>query len=563
MKAINKIFIGLGVAVAATAFSACTGDLDVPVQNPNQLTPAEFSKDPKGYLDRCMAEIYQGLATAGNGGAGSSILGEGSGGAGEGTFTRTIFTLEELTTDNFSWLQFNDAGFYELVTQNFAPDNQVMYQTYSRIYAEIALCNQFIRTVNSGAFALPEDLVATAEDYIRQAKVVRSLAYFYAIDLFGDCGYVDESAAAGSAPPQVTRQEAYETVVKTLEDVSAEWGDNYSEPAYGYVGKEVADAILVKFYLNAATWGINDPQAYQKCWNLAGKIIANHRGEGLDGTGLAESYLALFGANNHEYAPRGTRANEIIMTVPQDGTQLESYGGSTFYIASVCGSSPGISSVNDCNLAAQWTCMVARQQLSEMFAWTPDGTALDKRAAIWKTKKDGFRIDNSIIEGNDGYAKGYAPLKYTNFAYNTDGTVDAASSPANTMAFSDADWVVIRLAEIYLSAAEAYVLGNAGNASDALIYVNNIRGRAGLTGWDPSDLTADNLLAERNRELYGENDRRTALVRHGKYAGSNYIWNWKGGVQHGAGTPTYMNLFPIPDKVISFSGYRQNDGYRR
>ena len=55
MKAINKIFIGLGVAVAATAFSACTGDLDVPVQNPNQLTPAEFSKDPKGYLDRCMA----------------------------------------------------------------------------------------------------------------------------------------------------------------------------------------------------------------------------------------------------------------------------------------------------------------------------------------------------------------------------------------------------------------------------------------------------------------------------------------------------------------------------
>ena len=74
-------------------------------------------------------------------------------------------------------------------------------------------------------------------------------------------------------------------------------------------------------------------------------------------------------------------------------------------------------------------------------------------------------------------------------------------------------------------------------------------------------MTADNILAERNRELYGENDRRTALVRHGKYAGDNYIWNWKGGVQSGAQTPQHMDIFPIPTKVISFSGYHQNPGY--
>lgn len=171
MKAINNIFIGLTIAAGALSFNACTGDLDVPIQNPNQLTSAEFAKDPEGYLDRCMAEIYQGLATAGNNGAGNSILGEGTGGAGEGTFTRTVFTLEELTTDNYSWLQFNDAGLYELVTQNFAPDNMVMYQCYSRIYAEIAICNQFIRTVQTGAFNLPENLHDRAADYIRQARV--------------------------------------------------------------------------------------------------------------------------------------------------------------------------------------------------------------------------------------------------------------------------------------------------------------------------------------------------------------------------------------------------------
>lgn len=564
MKAINKIFLGLTLATGAMTFNACTGDLDVPIQNPNQLTSAEFAKDPEGYLDRCMAEIYQGLATAGNRGAGESILGEGTGGAGEGTFTRTVFTHEELTTDNYIWLQFgSDAGLYDLLTQNFTPGNEVMYQCYSRIYAEIAICNQFIRTVQSGVFNLPESLQDRAADYIRQAKTVRSLCYFYAIDLFGNCGYIDESAGVGSAPPQVTRQEAYDRVVSTLEEVSKEWGDSYVEPPYGYVGKEVADALLVKFYLNARTWGVDkDNNAYQKCWDLAQKIIAAHQGEGFNQTGLADSYLALFGANNHEYASQGSRANEIIMTVPQDGMNLESYGGTTYYIASVCGSYDGISSVGDCNLNAQWTCMVARQQLSEMFDWTPEGVALDKRASIWKTKKDGFKIDNLVIAGNPGYGKGYAPLKYTNFAYNADGTIDQAGSPDGSQrAFSDADWVVIRLAEIYLSAAEANILGSAGNASDALIYVNHIRARAGLGDWSSADMTPDNILAERNRELYGENDRRTALVRHGKYAGATYVWNWKGGIQSGASTPTYQNLFPIPTKVISFSGYKQNPGY--
>ncbi len=208
--------------------------------------------------------------------------------------------------------------------------------------------------------------------------------------------------------------------------------------------------------------------------------------------------------------------------------------------------------------------MVARQQLSEMFDWTADGVALDKRAAIWKTKKDGFEIDNKIIEGNDGYGKGYAPLKYTNFVYNTDGSIDTdASVELSSQVFASSDWTMIRLAEIYLTAAEANVLGGAGTVAKALEYVNAVRSRAGLDNWTAANLNADNILAERNRELYGENDRRTALVRHGKYAGSSYNWNWKGGVQTGIQTSEHYNLFPIPSKVISFQGYRQNPGYSK
>ena len=111
-------------------------------------------------------------------------------------------------------------------------------------------------------------------------------------------------------------------------------------------------------------------------------------------------------------------------------------------------------------------------------------------------------------------------------------------------------------------AAEANVVGKAGDQTKALEYVNYIRERAGVSAWTAANLTADNILDERCRELYGENCRRTDLVRHNKYAGGNYNWNWKGNVgAGGAATPEHMNLFPIPSTVISFQGYKQNPGY--
>ena len=560
MKSIKKYIMGLALASMIGVTTSCINDLDVPPKDPNQNTPEKmFAADPRGTMDRLLAEIYQGIATASNVGPGNSILGFGD--AGAGTFTRTVFNLEELTTDEFSWLQFNDAGYYELVTMNLAQDNEIMYAAYSRIYSEVALCNELIRTIQNYRHYLTTDAdQAAADEYIRQAKVVRSLAYFYAIDCFGNAGYIDETSEAGSAPAQLTRAELYERVVATLEEVSAEYGSTYETPVYGYVGKECADALLAKFYLNAGVY--TGTTAYDKAWEKCQKIIAHHQGAGFNESGLAQSYKALFEDNNHEYAAGGSRENEIIWTVPQDGANLQSYGGSTFYICTVCGSYDGISSIADCNLNAQWTCMVARQQLSERFGFDAEGYSPDMRAELWKTSKDGFVIDNNTIMGNAGYGQGYAPLKYTNYAYDEWGNIDLEASPSSDNAFSDADWTVIRLAEIYLTAAECNIVGNVGNQADALKYVNYVRERAGLEGWNVSQMTTQNILDERSRELYGENIRRSDLVRFGRFAGGAYNWNWKGGVHEGVATDEHLNLFPIPAKVISFQAYTQNPGYK-
>ena len=555
MKSLNKFFIALGL-VASLGMTSCVGDLDNPVIDPNDMTPEVFAEDPKGYMDRVLAECYQSLATSGYNGPGSSIISGGD--AGANSFTRAVFVCNELTTDEFAWKQFGDAGQYELATMQFAADNGVMYTTYSRIYTCIALCNEFLRTVEGGKFYLTEDLKPLAEEYKRQVKVLRGLCYFYAIDMFGNAGYQDETMPAGTAPEQWKRADLYNKVVAGLEAVSAEWGDTYATPSYGYVGKEACDALLAKFYLNAEVFcGV---PAYDKCWSICQKIIAHHKGAGFNGSGLADSYIAVFGANNDEYMSQGSRVNEIIWGIPQDGNSLQNYGGTTFYMAA--GSSTGTPGLNMSNAAtglnASWTCMNARQQFSERFDWDESGVSTDARASLWMTKKDGANIENTSITN---FADGYVPVKYTNYAYDEFGGVDAASCPPSSNAFADADWCVIRLAEIYLSAAEAAVCG-AGDFNTALEYVNYVRERAWQEPWNVAQLTLDNILDERSRELYGENCRRTDLVRHGKYAGGAYNWNWKGNVGNGGtATPAHMDLFPIPSTVISFQGYKQNPGY--
>ena len=520
---------------------------------PDDITPDVFSGDPKGYMDRVLAECYQSLASSGYNGPVNTVA------SGSKAFIRAVFVCNELTTDEFAWKQFGDAGYYELTTMQFAADNGLMYTTYSRLYTCIALCNEFIRTVTKGKPILKDELISIAEEYIRQVKVLRGLCYFYAIDMFGNAGYSDETMPAGTTPAQMERADLYKEVVAGLEEVSASWGETYSTPSYGYVGKEACDALLAKFYLNAEVF--SGVPAYDKCWAICDKIIKHHKGAGFNGSGLADSYIALFGANNDEYMAEGTRVNEIIWGIPQDGDYLQNYGGTTFYIAAASSTStPGLNMTNaSTGLNASWTCMNARTQLSKRFEWDDAGNSIDARASLWMTSKDGANIENTSITN---FADGYVPVKYTNYAYDEFGGIDASKNPPASNAFANADWCVIRLAEIYLSAAEAAVLGGVGDRNAALEYVNYIRERAWIEPMGMAQLTPDNILDERSRELYGENCRRTDLVRHNKYAGGNYNWNWKGNVADGGtATPQHMDIFPIPSAVISFQGFKQNPGY--
>lgn len=127
------------------------------------------------------------------------------------------------------------------------------------------------------------------------------------------------------------------------------------------------------------------------------------------------------------------------------------------------------------------------------------------------------------------------------------------------------DWNVLRLAEMYLIAAEAAVMQ--GNKQEAADMINVVRTRAAWPGKEAEmQVTADMMdidyiLDERARELAGEKFRWIDLKRTGKLIERVKLYNPDGrdNIQE------YHLLRPIPttmiDRVSNKDEFQQNPGY--
>lgn len=598
---INKLYIA-GIAAVMMGLTGCVGDLDQLPKDPQTLVPEDFNENPREYLSGAAAKCYSGIAVSGQGGSGSSEM---SGiDNGTGCWSRAIFMLNEFTTDETSWI-WKDAGVFDLCTDTWSANNENIFGCYSRLYVHIAVCNDFIRlTRNLGAYGIDINQGEgkgisqnEIDQFVQEARALRALSYYYVVDIFGNGAFAWDDQEAGQAPQYIKRADLFDKVTADLEDLLENWDEVHgkgSTPVYGRIGKDAVEALLCKFYLNGEVYrGVNTlsdgTNTFAKCLQHCQNIISRHQGGPL-GNGLAASYLSLFCYNNDMFAPGGSlpAQNEILWTIPYSYELTESYGGSFFLLASALPKKNDFGVTNSwygIHSDALWECMHARTQFSEKFPMSGGVSANgDERTYLWLTDPAGFSINNTDFST---MTDGYAPIKFTNVKCNPDGTMPMWKDPSglnrvgvryNDSAaenygipydakFCDTDYPVIRLAEIYLTAAEAILRGGGGSTADALKYVNFVRQRAGLTEgsiWSEANLTLENILDERARELYWENCRRTDLVRFNMFAGDNYNWNWKNNVPEGAGIGQHMNLFPIPTQVIySYAGaaFPQNPGY--
>lgn len=561
MKLFNKIFLSAAVVASSLALGSCADDMDLTPTDPRSLTAEKFAENPSLYMQQLMADVYLQYATYGANGNASVQKFDG----GMSTFQRAAWLLEECITDEASWLP-NDPDYGNFQYGITPANNTVIMGTYSRFFINIAICNQFIQTVNNGYFNIQgnPELEAMAAEFIRQARVLRAGAYWYAIDCFGNVPYLDENTAMGEVGPQLGRAELTQRIVTDLENVVAEYKNENpnQKAAYGYVGLDVAESLLVKYYLNYEVY--TGTPAWDKCLEHANAVIDRLKGPGFNGSGLANYYHQNFAISNNAFAIGGSNAvNEIIWTIPQDQPNLLSYANGTFLLNALTATSTAkdnweLNPLERYNAgSAGWKCVVARREFVEKFEWNADYSySPDQRTALWCTAANGFDINSTNPLNQDNYGKnGFVPVKFTNFALDENGQIDQAASPAPTDQLG-IDCPIIRLAEIYLSAAEAALHTNQNDL--ALTYTNYVRERAGMPPYDV--ITLMELQNERCRELYYESTRRSDLIRYGLWI-SGYNWSWKNMVPTGADFDQNYVLYPLPASVCARNGYTQNPGY--
>lgn len=120
---------------------------------------------------------------------------------------------------------------------------------------------------------------------------------------------------------------------------------------------------------------------------------------------------------------------------------------------------------------------------------------------------------------------------------------------------SNNDYVLIRYADVLMMKAEAILRGGTPSAvapTTALAAVNMIRARAALAPLGSVNL--DQLYDERGREFYWEGNRRTDMVRFGKFLQPRVL-------KSGTSDNKYL-LFPIPNQQLAVNpNLTQNPGY--
>ena len=154
------------------------------------------------------------------------------------------------------------------------------------------------------------------------------------------------------------------------------------------------------------------------------------------------------------------------------------------------------------------------------------------------------------------FKDGYGVAKFLN--YKSTGAVVTGSDSQ----FPDADFFFFRVAEAYLTYAEALTrqAGATSTSGDATKYINDLRSRANNFDLKGS-YTLDEVLDEWSREFYFEGRRRVDLIRFGKFGGdTDYVWAWKGGVKEGRNFQAYKNIFAIPADQVK-GAVQQNTGY--
>ncbi len=416
------------------------------------------------------------------------------------------FGYGEATIFNLSQAQTDEmfvrwSGFSQLVNFTLTPSS---YGNFGSIFGDlfegIFIANNILVNLDGN-----KKISEAISNRVRgEALFGRALFYSTALSLFGNIPKITEpNGDPFDLPLQVAPSEIAQLVIDDLTEAAQLLPESYADDDYGRFTKGAAYAWLARFQLNQKNWA---------------EAIAASREVLKLGYALSENYGDIFSVSNQGNP-------EIILSLP-------------------CLAQPGIGNTLVAHTAepnyvtGTWGGHLAYNAFYASF----DGA--DQRR--------GFLIKDytSVTGTSETVADGAMIMKY-------------APDPDRVGAWAGNDIVLHRLAEVYLTLAEALNEENGPN-QETIDLINALRDRAfdgdqtkriSLSDFGAKDVLRDYILQERSWELYAENYRREDLIRHGKYieqAQERGITN----------AQPFHVLFPIPQEERDRNpGLKQNDGY--
>lgn len=448
----------MGCAILAASLSSCVNDwLDVA---PSDGTDADAALTSSSDLAAARTGMYKALK-------GNSSLVD--------YYGQQFFVYGDVHAgDDY---QYNNLGgsnrasfYYDMNYQTaseFTSSTSSSNVAWKSPYIVIGRANRIIAAAEGGALSDAAEAKATIDQYAAEAKVLRALAHFDLVRIYGKPYTEDQGASLGvplvtgvlesnAKPARSTVAEVYTQVVKDLtEAISSNALATETEP--GYVSVWGAKAILSRVYLNMGD--------YANALSVAEDIIKNIKNSGA-ALWTRDQYFKAWDASTPNESEFLFRLNVAGST---DNNDLNGIG----------------------NLQQRdgYKEMVATKKFVDMLSADPNDVRnelflpakAEKEVAVYGTNK----VFLNKLRGQGGNLRNVTIVP------------------------------IIRLSEVYLTAAECAFRNN--DKTKAVEYLNDlVKNRttteASLATVD--NITLERILIERRKELIGEGQRYFDALRN-------------------------------------------------
>lgn len=499
-----------------------------------------------------------------------------------------LFSIQEISTDEAilpyrGGTDWGDNGIYISLHQHTSQS------TDPNLRNAWLLIQQGMSRAITAMNTLPSNIDPASKTYLAEARGMRAYYNMLNLDLFGIV-FVKEDV--GETSKIIRGEEAFQYVKNEFLAVEPNL-DNAVGP--GRLTKSAIWGLLARLYMNAAVYRdvYADKASFKtedmdKAIEYCDKIISGGQFQ------LSKDYFSIFGSDNHSN-------KELIFAVDQraelNGHNRLAYfslSGDQFPLTEfpVANGTDGPAITSD--FYRTWaneyapkdpagldprfykqnmgiytnpsdSCVAAKDHNINRGILRGQQYGLLRRNGVFLRCKDGnFKLGKLFNESRNrptlavdfteqvdyttvgsNYSTGYRVEKY-----------EFSKKSASGRNLGEADIIILRLADTYLMRAEAK-LRKSNDVANALADVNLVR--ASRTNPAPAlkEMSLDILFKERGFEFYWEHQRRTDMIRFGKYEGT---WTEKNN------TDKFKRIFPIPQTAIdgasNLPGYlKQNQSY--